>query len=66
MGNKTTGSFERIKNLKEQFQHLSSEKLAKRLLNFRESNDISIAYKQILKERGIDDYLIYLDSLENN
>ncbi|EHQ30395.1 hypothetical protein Mucpa_6339 [Mucilaginibacter paludis DSM 18603] len=66
MGNKSQQSFERIEKAKERFQHLSSERTASRLLNFSRSNDIAVAYKQILKERGIDDYLIYIDSLKNS
>lgn len=65
MGNKSQQSFETIENLKEQFQHLSSESIASRLLNFSKSNDIAVAYKQILNERGIADYLIFLESLRS-
>lgn len=54
---KTEYSIQRINALKEKFQHLSTETIASRLTNFNKTNDIVIAYKQILKERGIDDYL---------
>ncbi|WP_259066782.1 hypothetical protein HDF24_21315 [Mucilaginibacter sp. X4EP1] len=54
---KTQQSLERIDKLKERFQHLSTELIAQRLTNFNKTNDIAIAYKQVLKERGIDDYL---------
>ena len=66
MGNKSQLNFEKIEKLKERFQHLSSETITLRLLNFNKSNDIAVAYKQILKERGIDDYLIYIESLKNS
>jgi len=54
---KTQRNIERISQLKEEFRHLSTEKIASRLTNFNKTNDIVIAYKEILKERGIDDYL---------
>lgn len=66
MGNKSQQNFERREDLKKRFRHLSSESIASRLLNFSKSNDIAVAYKQILKERDIDDYLIYIDSLKNS
>ncbi|HTD98558.1 MAG TPA: hypothetical protein VK668_04705 [Mucilaginibacter sp.] len=55
--NKSERNIERINLLKEKFRHLSTETIAARLTNFSKSNDISIAYKEILKERGIEDYL---------
>jgi len=66
MVNKSQLNFEKIEKLKERFQHLSSETITSRLLNFNKSNDIAVAYKHILKERGIDDYLIYIESLKNS
>jgi hypothetical protein len=48
---------ENIENLKEEFRHLETDVIVKRLMNFSRSNDISMAYKELLKERGIDDYL---------
>jgi len=55
-------NIEHIDKLKEKFRSLSSDTIASRLTNFNKTNDIVIAYKQILKERGIDDYL----SIVNN
>jgi len=55
--NKTERKLEGINALKERFQHLTSETIASRLTNFNKTNEIVIAYKQILKERDIDDYL---------
>ena len=57
---KTQRNIERINELKERFQHLSTEVIVTRLTNFNKTNDIITAYKQILKERGIDDYLSVL------
>ena len=57
---KTQRNIERANELKEQLQHLSTEVIASRLTNFNKTNDIVIAYKQILKERGIEDYLSVL------
>jgi len=48
---------ENIENLKEEFRHLETDVIVRRLLNFSKSNDTSIAYKELLKERGVDDYL---------
>ena len=48
---------ENIENLKEEFRHLDTDVIVRRLINFRGSNDFSIAYKEMLKERGVDDYL---------
>jgi hypothetical protein len=62
---KTQLNLERIVKLKERFKHLSTELIASRLTNFNRTNDIAIAYKQILKERGIDDYLAVLDQGAN-
>jgi hypothetical protein len=58
---KNQRNIEHINKLKEQFQHLSTEVIASRLTNFNKTNDIAIAYKQILKERGFDDYLAALN-----
>ncbi|AYL97761.1 hypothetical protein [Mucilaginibacter celer] len=55
--NKTQQELERIFLLKERFRHLSTEVIVLRLTNFNKTNEIVIAYKEILKERGIDDYL---------
>jgi len=55
--NKTQLSTERLNKLKERFQNLSTEIIISRLTNFSKTNEIATAYKQILKERGIDDYL---------
>jgi hypothetical protein len=55
--NKSERDIEQINLLKEKFRHLGTETIAARLTNFRKSNNISIAYKQILKERGVEDYL---------
>jgi hypothetical protein len=57
---KTQSSIERINKLKEELRHLSTEVIALRLTNFSKTNDIVIAYKEILKERSIDDYLSVL------
>jgi FMN-dependent NADH-azoreductase len=57
---KTQNNIQRIEELKEKFRHLDTSVIASRLTNFNRSNSISIAYKQILKERGIDDYLSIL------
>lgn len=57
---KNQRDIESIEALKERFYHLSSELIASRLIKFSKSNNISIAYKQILKDRGINDYLIFL------
>jgi hypothetical protein len=62
---KNRRQIEKINKLKEEFNHLSSEVIARRLANFSGSNEISIAYKQILKERGIDDFLTVLEKKEN-
>jgi len=40
---------EHIAYLKESFRHLSTDTIARRLTNFSRSNDISIAYKELLK-----------------
>jgi hypothetical protein len=53
---KSQQSFEKISALKQQFHHLSTETIVSRLTNFNKSNDIVIAYKQIIKDRGINDY----------
>jgi len=66
MGNKSQQSFEKVEKLKDRFRHLSSEGIASRLLNFNKSNDTAVAYKQILKERGIDDYLSFITDNNNN
>ena len=58
--NKTQRNIEHLNELKERFQHLSTEVIATRLTNFNKTNDIVIAYKQNLKERGVDDYLAVL------
>lgn len=58
--NKTQRNIERISQFTEKFRHLSTEVIASRLTNFNTTNDIVIAYKVILKERGIDDYLSVL------
>lgn len=58
--NKTQQELERIFLLKERFRHLSTEVIVLRLTNFNKTNEIVIAYKEILKERGIDDYLSVL------
>jgi len=57
---KTHVKIEKINKLKEHLQHLTTEVIASRLTNFNKTNEIVIAYKQILKERGIDDYLSIL------
>jgi len=57
---KTRRKIERISQLKDNFRHLSTEEIVSRLTNFNKTNDIVIAYKEILKERGIDDYLSVL------
>lgn len=57
---KTQHKIKHLNKLKEQFQHLSTEVIVLRLTNFNKTNEIVIAYKQILKERGIDDYLSVL------
>jgi hypothetical protein len=62
---KAQNSSEHMANLVERFQYLPSENIASRLVNFNKSNDISIAYKQILKERGIDDYLSFINSFKS-
>ena len=46
----------RINSLKERLEHLSTETIVLRLTNFNKLNDIVAAYKQILKDRGINDY----------
>ena len=61
---KNQRQIEKINKLIAEFNHLSSEVIASRLANFSRSNEISIAYKQILKERGIDDFLTMLDTGE--
>ncbi len=61
---KNQRQIEKINKLKEEFNHLSSEVIARRLANFSRSNEISIAYKQILKERGIEDFLTFLAIVE--
>lgn len=48
---------ENIENLKDEFRHLGTDKIVKRLMNFSRSNDTSVAYKELLRERGIEDYL---------
>ncbi len=53
---KSQRSFENINATKERLQHLSTETIISRLTNFNKSNDVVIAYKQILKDRGINDY----------
>ncbi|BAU53800.1 hypothetical protein MgSA37_01971 [Mucilaginibacter gotjawali] len=58
--NKTQRNIKHLNELKERFQHLSTEIIATRLTNFNKTNDIVIAYKQILKERGVYDYLTVL------
>ena len=58
---KNQRQIEKINKLKEEFHNLSSEVIARRLANFSGSNEISIAYKQILKERGIEDFLTLLE-----
>ena len=58
---KTEQLIEKINKLKEEFHNLSSEVIAIRHVNFSRSNEISIAYKQILKERGIEDLLNLLE-----
>ena len=57
---KNRRQIEKINKLKEEFNHLSSEIIARRLANFSASNTISIAYKQILNKRGIDDFLTFV------
>lgn len=59
---KNQRDIESVNVLKEEFGHLSSERIARILLNFSRSNKYSVAYKQILKDRGIDDYLTVLIS----
>ncbi|MGY3213387.1 hypothetical protein [Mucilaginibacter sp. HD30] len=54
---KTSRNIERISQLKDNFRHLSTEEIVSRLTNFNKTNDTVIAYKEILKERGINDYL---------
>jgi hypothetical protein len=58
---KTQRNLHHISKLKERFQGLSSEVIASRLTNFNKTNDIVIAYKEILNERGIEDYLAFLN-----
>jgi hypothetical protein len=57
---KNRRQIEKINKLKEEFNHLSSEVIASRLANFSGSNPISIANKQILNKRGIDDFLTFV------
>jgi hypothetical protein len=57
---KTQTDIQHIEELKEKFRYLDTFVIASRLTNFSRSNNLSIAYKQILKERGIDDYLSIL------
>ena len=54
---KSEHNIQRINAFKEKFQHLDTETIAARLTNFNITNDRVIAYKQILKDRGINDYL---------
>jgi len=54
---KTQRTIEHIETLKEKYHHLDTLTIASRLTNFNKTNDIALAYKQILKERGIEDYL---------
>jgi hypothetical protein len=61
--NKKAQKFEDLKKAKERFRGLSTETIARRLTNFNKTNTIATAYKEILKERGIDDYLSALDEL---
>jgi hypothetical protein len=56
---------ESINTLKEKFEYLDTETIARRLMNFSLSNNISIAYKQILRNRGIDDYWLVLHKQPN-
>ncbi len=58
---KNQRDIESLNILKDKFEHLSSETIARRLMNFSRSNNISIAYTQILKDRGINDYLSVLE-----
>jgi hypothetical protein len=58
---KNQRDIESLNVLKEKFEHLSNETIARRLMNFSRSNNISIAYTQILKERGVNDYLSVLE-----
>ena len=48
---------ENIENLKDEFRHLDTDVIVKRLMNFSRSNDTSVAYKELLRERRIEDYL---------
>ena len=57
---KTQREIERVNELKERFRYFSTETIASRLTNFNKTNSIVIAYKEVLKERGIDDYLSVL------
>jgi len=59
--NKTDLHFAHIEELKNQFRNLTTEVIVSRLTNFNKTNNIVLAYKQILKERGIDDYLSALN-----
>ncbi len=54
--NKKQHDQERIELLKERFQNLSTEKILLRLTDFNTTNEFVIAYKQILKDRDINDY----------
>ena len=58
---KNQRQIEKINKLKEEFNHLSSEVIARRLANFSSSNETWMSYKKILKERGIDDFLNLLE-----
>ena len=53
---KTQQQLDKIDALKQRFQQLSTETIIARLTNFSRSNEISIAYKEVLKDRGINDY----------
>lgn len=60
---KRDNNLRRIKVFKERFEKLSTERILHRLTHSGLSHESTIAYKQVLEERGITDYLSYKDRL---
>ncbi|NHA06459.1 hypothetical protein G7092_21805 [Mucilaginibacter sp. HC2] len=54
---KRDNNLQRIKVFKDRFEKLSTEKIINRLTHIGLTHEAAIAYKQVLEERGIDDYL---------
>ena len=64
MTNKRETKQERIRVFKERFETYSTEKILKWLTNMNTTKEAAIAYKQVLKERGITDYLEDNDNIK--